>query len=1156
MSLAAAAALLGGGLVVAGNAAADSQPVTPDPGAAGADGTSWLPKSPDQWPLVVNESRTPDETITRGIDYHTDTYQTVGGTQHATELDVDLTDENLRMGVVESHDKLTDPNSEIVTSMANRTGAVAGINGDFFNIHDTGRPQGMVVIDGRLVKSPSPSWNQNLVVRTDGSIGIGKESYSGTLTDGSVSHVLNSVNTVEDIASHKLVRLTPDLGATGTIAASVVVTGHRDPSDNGVLVIDQVSQNVKSIPALPAGTEDLVANSTAGQWLTANVHVGDHVSVSEKISPDNAPQQALSGGAVLVQNGQRAVPLQGTGENNINDPVTALGVTQDGKRAVVAVFDGHKPEDTAEGLTRPQMAGWMMEHGAYNALLFDTGGSSEMVVRRPGQQQTSVANVPSDGQERPVANGLFFYTTETKPQPAVQAVVNGGAPLAMLPGTTLPLDAYALDERHNRASDKVQLSVAPSDLASLQAGPDGETITASDQTGHGKIRFSAGRAKGSVDLVVTDKLASLTMDPATPNLTNGATQQFTVSGVTDHKDQPVALLPSSLKWTVTPSDLGTVDPATGVFTAASDGNGLATVTASAGGATVSASVAVGERSELIAPMTDVDNWSLTPHSATASLSLSTTEKAQPSDAGSMDVHYSIPAGNGVKQIVVSPKVKQSFPPADETQQPQAVGIWVKGTGTGGDDTPLGTGNLTLAESYSQVNGQSVTFYPSTVTHDGWRLIVADLPAGLQFPLTLGFVDFLVISPSKQLSGDLYMSDLQALYSPRPPAKPTYVPIPQNPKWLQFTEDKSSFGSDGTTIAALDDAHTKADDPGSTGSVVLKQDEDELKALPQDLTGPLSLQALGDMSDNGTMPYLSYMKSLLDAGVPYHEMVGNHEITQGGDPENKNWTSLFGATHYAYTQGAANVVVTDNAHGGILASDPYQIPANDPPQFQWLADQLSANTSPVLFVVTHMPAYDPHAVKNSQFSDRWEAQMYEALVNKYQDSHPDVHVLMLYGHARGFAENVLNGLGQDDPNGVPNFVIADAGMPAYAPVEEGGFYNYALFHVLPDGQVQFSVEPTLTGIDVASPATTIEQHQKVQLTATGTTPTGDDLAALHVPIADPASHVWSTSDPDVATVDAATGEVWAHGPGTVEISVKSGGHTGSITLTVTKPASVG
>ncbi|MFF3560817.1 phosphodiester glycosidase family protein [Streptomyces sp. NPDC002574] len=1149
LSLATATVLLGG-VLAAGSASAQSDAVVPGPGAKAADSQDWLPKSPDQWPLVVNASRTPDEWVTRGIQYHTDTYQTVGGTQHATELDVDLTEKNVRMGVVESHDRLTDPPSEVVSSMANRTGAVAGINGDFFNINATGRPQGMVVIDGRLVKSPSPSWNMNLVVRADGSIGMGAESYSATVTDGPVSFPLTSVNTVEDIASHKLVRLTPDLGAAGTIAASVVVAAHRDPSDAGVLVVDTVTPNVKNLATLPEGTEDLVGNGAAGTWLTANVHAGDRVSVAERISPDNAPQQALSGGAVLVKNGVRAVPLQGSGENNINDPVTALGVTQDGRNAVVAVFDGHQPEDTAEGLTRPQIAGWMMDHGAYNAILFDTGGSSEMVARRPGQTRATVANWPSDGHERPVANGLFFYSTETAPEPAERAVVNGGRSLAMLTGSTLPLDAYATDKKRNPASDPVSLSVSPSDLATVRTDADGTTITAADRPGQGTVTVRSGKADDDVDLLVTDTLASATISPTTSNLRNLGTQAFSVSAVTADHD-PVALLPGSLKWTVTPSGLGSVDPATGVFTAAADGEGMATVTAAAGGASVTASVAVGQRSDLIEPMTDVDNWSLTPHSATASVSLSTTEKAQPSDAGSMAVHYSIPAGSGVKQIVISPKVKHAFPPAGTTQQPEAVGIWVKGTGKGGNGTPLGAGNLTLAESYSQVNGQAVTFYPSTVTHDGWRLIVADLPAGLQYPLTLGFVDFLVVSPTETLSGDLYLSDLQALYSPRPPAKPTYVPVPDNPDWLKFAEDKASFADGGTTIAALDDAHTKADDPGSTGSVVLKQDEDELKGLPQSLTGPLSLQALGDMSDNGTLPYLSYMKSLLDAGVPYHEMVGNHEITQGADPENKNWTSLFGATHYAYTQGAANVVVTDNSHGGILASDPFQVPANDPPQYQWLADQLTANTSPVLFVVTHMPAFDPHAVKNSQFADRWEAQMYEALVNKYQDSHPGVHVMMLFGHARGFAENILNGLGQDDPHGVPNFVIADAGMPAYAPVEEGGFYNYALFHVMPDGTVRFSVEPTLTDIDVTSPDTTLEPRQSVRLTATGTTPTGDDLAALHVPIADPASHVWRSSDTHVATVDEVTGEVEARHAGTVEISVESGAHTGSVTLTVTK-----
>lgn len=44
--------------------------------------------------------------------------------------------------------------------------------------------------------------------------------------------------------------------------------------------------------------------------------------------------------------------------------------------------------------------------------------------------------------------------------------------------------------------------------------------------------------------------------------------------------------------------------------------------------------------------------------------------------------------------------------------PEAVGVWVKGAGTSTSDGPaLGPGDLTLAESYLQANGQPVTFYP-------------------------------------------------------------------------------------------------------------------------------------------------------------------------------------------------------------------------------------------------------------------------------------------------------------------------------------------------------------------------------------------------------------------------------------------------------------
>ena len=53
----------------------------------------------------------------------------------------------------------------------------------------------------------------------------------------------------------------------------------------------------------------------------------------------------------------------------------------------------------------------------------------------------------------------------------------------------------------------------------------------------------------------------------------------------------------------------------------------------------------------------------------------------------------------------------------------------------------------------------------------------------------------------------------------------------------------------------------------------------------------------------------------------------------------------------------------------------------------------------------------------------------------------------------------------------------------------------------------------------------------------------------MPIADPASHVWSSSNTKVASVDTVTGRVTAHRPGTVTVSVTSGGVTGSTQLTV-------
>ena len=63
-------------------------------------------------------------------------------------------------------------------------------------------------------------------------------------------------------------------------------------------------------------------------------------------------------------------------------------------------------------MTPAEVANFMIAHGAYNVMLFDSGGSSEMVARLQGRDTVSIINWPSGGRERPVANGLFIYSTD------------------------------------------------------------------------------------------------------------------------------------------------------------------------------------------------------------------------------------------------------------------------------------------------------------------------------------------------------------------------------------------------------------------------------------------------------------------------------------------------------------------------------------------------------------------------------------------------------------------------------------------------------------------------------------------------------------------------------------------------------------------------
>jgi hypothetical protein len=120
---------------------------------------------------------------------------------------------------------------------------------------------------------------------------------------------------------------------------------------------------------------------------------------------------AIAGNGFLVRDG---VPLTSFGVDEPVDklyPRAALGLSRDHGRMIWMVIDGKQP-GYSEGATLAELANILVEHGAYDAIRLDEGGSSTIAwEERPGRPR--LLNVPTNHRipynERVVANHLGVF---------------------------------------------------------------------------------------------------------------------------------------------------------------------------------------------------------------------------------------------------------------------------------------------------------------------------------------------------------------------------------------------------------------------------------------------------------------------------------------------------------------------------------------------------------------------------------------------------------------------------------------------------------------------------------------------------------------------------------------------------------------------------
>jgi hypothetical protein len=423
---------------------------------------------------------------------------------------------------------------ETVSSMARRTGAIAGINADYFDIGNTNRPTNVVVRGGTLLSSPTKRYA--LAIAADGSAQITEMDFAGTLQLASRTDTLDAIN-------HR---------STGT-ALLTPAFGRIPPSDDLTLV---ALTPTAGTPPFATYRVTAVPDNTVvqppGYYLAIGLdaytrvgvpEVGEAITISGALSPVAMGNlvAAVGGGPLILDGGSWIDDPDGPngGEYAQRIPCSGAAIAQDGTLYLLEV-DGRQPGFSV-GVTRPEFSALMRAFGAVRGMAFDGGGSSELVARTPGETDATLVNAPSDGRERKVADGIFVYDSAPVGPPA--QLVAAPFTVRALPNAVVKVRFSATDSAEHvvTASAAIDVRVEPATLGTYRDG----AFTAQG-TGEGALVARAGALELRVPLHVYEQPARLVILPQVPSVAQGGRLSLQARAY-DAQGYAIAL-PAQLPW--------------------------------------------------------------------------------------------------------------------------------------------------------------------------------------------------------------------------------------------------------------------------------------------------------------------------------------------------------------------------------------------------------------------------------------------------------------------------------------------------------------------------------------------------------------------------------------------------------------------------------
>ncbi len=299
---------------------------------------------------------------------------------------------------------------------------IAGVNGNFWIVANQGQPDELLgvphsgsIMNGEMVTDPN-DWN-----RGHGEIGfamidklkkmwIDDVEFIGKVTIENNQYLISQINRVRN--ENELVMYNSFLGAiqpTRTDDSGIEV--YIRPVDGAAWTVNsdvecEVTSIVRDKGANLVGEgESLLSGTGNARTFLENLSVGSRLTVNMGISTLTGQQQPvvtqmITGNALVMKNGVLTNRNYNEAYNTQLYPRTGIASSQDGKTLYMIVID---KAGTSVGANTETMCGILKACGASDVTTMDGGGSAQMML------EGAIVSNPSDGKERPVANGWFLF---------------------------------------------------------------------------------------------------------------------------------------------------------------------------------------------------------------------------------------------------------------------------------------------------------------------------------------------------------------------------------------------------------------------------------------------------------------------------------------------------------------------------------------------------------------------------------------------------------------------------------------------------------------------------------------------------------------------------------------------------------------------------